>query len=176
MFARVAAIISAVLIPAGAFADCGVGFSIGRNYAVVEDEKDAARAFKVYGGYNIYPSLGLALAYHDLGKTEFCTGCVDAGGYFDTSVISLSMRGNWSAGRMRLSAWVGYGYWYQDGEKETIEGPRLIAERGTDVTYGLGCDFYLAGGFWARTEWEAFNLTSDYAADMFSVGMCLVLR
>jgi hypothetical protein len=176
MFVRIAAIICAVALPTTTFADYGIGFSLGRNYVVVGDEKDADRSFKIYADYSIYPSLGLGLAYHDLGRTEFCTGCADAGGYFDTSVISLSMRGNWSVDRVRLSAWVGYAYWYQDGEKETLEGPRLIAERANDVTYGLGGDVGVAGGFCVRAEWEVFDLASNYSADMFSVGLCLKLR
>ena len=176
MFAAVAAVICCVLIPTAAFGDYAIGLSLGRNYVVVDDEKDADRSFKVYADYSIYPSMGLGLAYHDLGRTEFCTDCADAGGYLDTAVISMSVRGNWSGDRTGLSAWVGYAYWYQDGEKETLEGPRLIAERGNDVTYGVGADVGVAGRFWIRAEWEAFDLTSDYAADMFSIGLCLKLR
>ena len=76
----------------------------------------------------------------------------------------------------RLPASVGYAYWYQDGEKETLEGPWLIAERGNDVTYGLGGDVGVAGGFRVRAEWEVFDLASNYSADMFSVGLYLRLR
>jgi hypothetical protein len=176
MLARIAVLILAVLIPASVIADDGVGFSIGRAYMVVDEEKDDDLGFKVYGEYGVFPGLGLRLAYHDLGGTEFCTDCVDAGGHFDTSVISLSVRYTWSVSRVGLSAWAGYAYWYQDGETDTIEGPRLIAERGNVVVYGLGVGVKVVGGLSIRAEWEPFDLATGCDAEMLSVGLRMMLR
>jgi hypothetical protein len=167
MFARAALIICALAIPTAALADDGVGFSIGRAYVVVDDEEDNDLSFKVYGEYGIFPGLAMGLAYHVLGRTEFCTGCVDAGGYFETSVISLSMGYTWSVARMQLSARVGYAYWYQDGEIDT---------RGNDIIYGLAVGVSVTRGLSVRAEWEPFVLSPGCEAEMVSVGLHLTLR
>jgi hypothetical protein len=180
MQARIAVVILALLVPTvlipPACAEDAVGLAIGRAYMEVDKEKDDDLGFKVYGEYGVFPGLGLRLAYHNLGETDFCTDCQDAGGHFDTSVISLSITYTWSVSRMGLSGWAGYAYWYQDGETDTIEGPRLIAERGNDVAYGLGLDVTIARGLSARAEWEPFSLATGCDAEMLSFGLRMAVR
>ena len=145
-----------------------VGANIGQSdwkdgiNGVTGDSKDTA--YKLYGGYQFNPYVGLELGYDDLGKLEG-TGNARAHGVYLDAVGTLPLSTDWSLlGRIGV---------VNSHVKTSLAGVDSSSS-GTDWKAGLGVQYNLTKNLSIRGEWEryrvkAFDTKSD--ADLASVGL-----
>ncbi len=158
----------------GGFCSAVSGFSC--------DDKDTA--FRIFGGYQFHPNIGVELGYANLGKGKFSG---------TQSGVSFS-------GEEKLTAWdlVAVGSWplatgfsvfgklgvYHGEAKANVTGSSggfsavgTGSASGSDLTLGLGAGYDFNRNLGARLEWQHYNGFSDADnVDVFSLGVVYRFR
>lgn len=147
------------------------------------DDKDTA--FRIFGGYQFHPNIGVELGYADLGKAKASAsgpgGSASAEEKF--TAWDLVAVGSYPIGT-GFSVFGKLGLYYGKAEATVnvnlpgfFSGTGSDSETGTDFTYGLGAGFDFNKNFGARIEWQRYNGFSDASnLDVFSLGVLYRFR
>lgn len=146
------------------------------------DDKDTA--FRIFGGYQFHPNIGVELGYADLGKAKFSTtaGGISTGGKESFTAWDLVAVGSYPIGT-GFSLFGKFGLYYGKAEATaTASIPGFSAsanasDTGTDLTFGLGAGYDFNRNFGARLEWQRYNGFSDAGGlDVISLGVLYRFR
>lgn len=146
------------------------------------DDKDTA--FRIFGGYQFHPNIGVELGYADLGKAKFSASGTggSVSGEEKFTAWDLVAVGSYPVGTS-FSVYGKLGLYYGKAEASAnaVIGPfgasASDSETGTDFTYGLGAGFDFNKNFGARIEWQRYNGFSDASnLDVFSLGVLYRFR
>lgn len=126
----------------------GIGFAGGC------DDKDTA--WKIFGGYQFNPNLGVELGYVDLGNFTAngtvlgapVSGSVEAKGFELVGVGSIPFT-------QQLSGYAKAGAFRWDVDTSTTVGS--VGDKGTDFTYGLGLKYDFTRNIAGRLEFQRYN-------------------
>ena len=126
----------------------GIGFAGGC------DDKDTA--WKIFGGYQFNPNLGVELGYVDLGNFTAngtvlgapVSGSVEAKGFELVGVGSIPFT-------QQLSGYAKAGAFRWDVDTSTTVGS--AGDKGTDFTYGLGLKYDFTRNIAGRLEFQRYN-------------------
>jgi OOP family OmpA-OmpF porin len=136
------------------------------------DGKDSG--FKVFGGYRFGPNLAVEIAYVDLGKASYSGdffGSPVTGGAVKLSGLNASAVGLYPVNpRFELFAKAGLFTWDAKASDTTGGVPFSSKENGTDLSLGIGANYYFTNNVGARLEWEHFAVDPG-AASMLSAGI-----
>jgi len=146
------------------------------------DDKDTA--FRIFGGYQFHPNIGVELGYADLGKAKFSTsgsgGSVSGEEKF--TAWDLVAVGSYPIGT-GFSVFGKLGLYYGKAEASATAAigafgaSASASDTGTDFTYGLGAGFDFNKNIGARIEWQRYNGFSDASnLDVLSVGVLYRFR
>jgi len=146
------------------------------------DDKDTA--FRIFGGYQFHPNIGVELGYADLGKAKFSTsgsgGSVSGEEKF--TAWDLVAVGSYPIGT-GFSVFGKLGLYYGKAEASAnaaigaFGASASASDTGTDFTYGLGAGFDFNKNIGARVEWQRYNGFSDASnLDVLSVGVLYRFR
>ena len=147
---------------------------------------DNDTAFRVFGGYQFIPYLGVEAAYVDLGRFDFTTRVDPAGSFTGKPQIrggELSLVGRVPIGE-RFAIYARAGLFYArtkttysgDGSVELITGAESQKKSGTNGSYALGASYAFTPNWSIRTEWARYDgLGNDLtggrtAANLISIG------
>ena len=125
--------------------------------------------YRLYGGYQFHPNIGVELGYVDLGKATANVGGlggdVKADGWTAHVVGSIPV---WN--RFALFGRVGAIH----GESKTGGAFGSHKDRGTDLAYGAGVRFGVTNNLDVSAEWDRFRFDTtnrDADVDLISVGL-----
>ncbi len=131
-----------------------VGFGFGQSDDDVLSETD--NGWKVFGGANLSPNLGLELAFVDLG--EFVGGVLTQSGVSYHLVGYVPVSDSFDLfGKIGLFAW-----------KVDAFG---LSNTGTDLTYGFGGEYRMTQQLALRVEWETYQDVDGGDVDLVSAGL-----
>lgn len=140
------------------------------------DDSDAG--WKVFGGGQINPFIGLEVSYVDLGEFSAKRGMeraeVDLDGW---NLMGMGVLPVYSDpyNHLSLFAKAGAFIWDADIDGSGSLGSAAIAlsdeDDGVDPSFGVGIVYRLATYFAIRAEWERFFDIRDEDVDFFSIGL-----
>jgi len=136
------------------------------------DGKDSG--MKLYGGYRFSRHLALELAYVDLGKAGYSGtffGTPVTGGTVKVSGFNTSLVGLYPAtDKLELFAKAGLYAWEAKASDVTGGVPFSDKANGSNLSLGIGANYYFTKNVGARLEWENFELDPG-SAGMISAGI-----
>jgi len=136
------------------------------------DGKDSGT--KIFGGYRFGRNLAVELAYVDLGKAGYSgdfLGTPVTGGTVKVSGFNTSLVGLYPAtDRLELFAKAGLFVWEAKASDTTGGAPFSDKANGTNLSLGLGANYFFTKNVGARLEWEHFELDPGKAS-LLSAGI-----
>jgi len=116
---------------------------------------------KAFVGAEISELLALEGTYYDFGTRTCCPGLADAGFVTDLNAFSAALVGRFPMEQVEFFAKAGALFWQEKGEEITIAGPRQLSAEGSDMVFGAGVWWRIAGKFSLGAEWEALEVGGD---------------
>ncbi|MDH3319255.1 MAG: outer membrane beta-barrel protein [Betaproteobacteria bacterium] len=130
------------------------------------DGKDSGTKF--FGGYRFSRNLALELAFVDLGKAGYSgdfSGTPVTGGTVKVSGFNTSAVGLYPATeKLELFAKAGLFAWEAKANDVTGGAPFSDKANGTNLSVGLGANYFFTKNVGARLEWEHFELDPGKAS------------
>lgn len=156
------------LTPAAQAAEPGfyVGGGIGQGNDLVLNETSAA--YKIFGGYNVNPFLGMELAYVNLGS-NYTLYDSSTGNYYTGTQdgVSYELVGHLPIGyNIDIFGKVGLFNW--SNSYNYVYAP---SAQGTNNDYGFGLSARLAPQLWLRGEYQKFLDVNGGDVNMASVNI-----
>jgi len=153
--------------------------------AVSIDDRDRGTGYKLFGGYQITPNIGIEGGYFDLGKTGYTATTVPAGtlsgdmrlkGLNLDLVGTLPLTGKLSAlGRIGVTSIRASDSFSATGAVTMPYANASPSQRSTNPKVGLGLMYDITDSLAVRAEAERYRLKDAVGnrghADLFSVGL-----
>ncbi len=136
------------------------------------DCDDTDMGWKLFGGYQATPHLGLELDYVDLGTAELemvglNLASLELKGFGLSTLVSAPLS-------KAFSVFAKVGVWTWDIDVETIFG--TFGDDGSDLRFGVGGQFRFQNAVGLRAEWERFEVENEDAADLWSIGLTVAFK
>lgn len=149
------------------------------------DDRDRATGYKLFGGYQITPNIGVEGGYFDLGKTGYTATTVPAGtlsgdmrlkGLNLDLVGTLPLAGKLSAlGRVGVTSIRASDNFSAAGAVRMPYANASPSQRSTNLKVGLGLMYDITDSLAVRAEAERYRLKDAVGnrghADLYSVGL-----
>lgn len=139
-----------------------VGGGIGQGNDMVLNETSSA--YKIFGGYNVNPYLGMELAYINLGSNYTA---VNNGYRFTQDGVSYELVGHLPIG-YNLDVFGKVGLFNWSNSYTYTYGSSI---QGTNDDYGFGLSARIAPQLWLRGEYQKFLDVNGGDVNMASVSM-----
>jgi OOP family OmpA-OmpF porin len=160
------------------FAGASVGRSdideaMTRGLITSGEVKSESTGFKVFGGYQFHPNLGVEAAFVDLGEAKYegsFNGAPVTGGKLKVNGLNFAALGRVPLGqRFALFGKVGVFVWEAQASDTTAGVPFSTKTDGADASFGIGASFDITRNIALRAEGEMFGV-ADEKATLLSVG------
>jgi hypothetical protein len=165
-----------------AYFGAGLGVSDAKKFCDERPNCDkGSTAWRLFGGVQFTPNLGVEIGYVDLGETRG----VDASGTLtkrETSATDLVAVLSYPMNRLSVSAKAGGYYGKPKATFETATGTTYGRESKGGVTFGLGAQYDFTPAFGMRADWQRYaqvgggTTGSEVDIDAFMVGIVWKMR
>jgi len=158
------------------FSDACEG-SVPAGFTVTCDDKDTA--WRIFGGYQFHPNIGVEIGYADLGRAQatVSSGGLSATAKVEATAFDAVAVGSWPINQA-FSLYGKLGLYHGEAKLTAsgTGGSSSDKDTGSDLTYGLGARYDFNRNIGVRAEWQRYNDFSGSDIDVLSVGLLYRFR
>lgn len=165
------------LAQAQAYFGAGLGISDAKKFCEVRTDCDqGSTAWRVFGGVQFTPNIGVEIGYVDLGETRGtdASGTITKRGTAATDLVAVL---SYPRNRLSVSAKAGGYYGKPRATFQTATSTSYGRESKGGLTYGLGAQYDFTPAFALRADWQRYaqvggaTTGSEADIDAFMIGI-----